>query len=137
MRKIVVSIVLLLGFIMMVQSQTIDIKTKSSISRGKIVYEKYCLTCHQADGGGVPRMNPPIIQTTYVSGSKERLIGIVLKGLNQPIEVNGDEYENPMASHAYLSDLQIADVLTFVRNSFGNKYPAVLPSEVKVVRAKK
>jgi len=123
--------------VFIVQSQTGDVKTKASITRGKIVYNKYCLTCHQADGGGVPRMNPPLIKTEYVAGDKERLIGIVLKGFNQPIEINGEEFSNVMASHAFLTDLEVADVLTYVRNSFGNKYAAITTVEVKSVRSKK
>jgi mono/diheme cytochrome c family protein len=97
---------------------------------------RYCLTCHQADGGGVPRMNPPLTQTEYVNGNKQRLIGIVLNGMNIPLEINGDSYENPMASHAFLKDQQIADVLTYVRSSFGNKSTAITAEEVKAVRAK-
>lgn len=106
------------------------------MGRGKLVYDRYCLTCHQADGGGVPRMNPPVSNTEYVLGNKQRLIGIVLNGLNIPLEINGEEYENPMASHAFLKDQQIADVLTYIRNSFGNKASAVTVAEVKSARAK-
>jgi len=60
----------------------------------------------------------------------------MLKGMNEPIEIEDEEYHNPMPPHAQLSDQQIADVLTFVRNSFGNKASAVTPTEVKSVRAK-
>src|ERR1044071_8301680 len=69
----------------------------SSLAAGKEVYQKYCIACHQKDGGGVPRLNPPLIKTTYVLGDKTRLIQITLKGMNQPIEIDGDEYTNPMA----------------------------------------
>lgn len=137
MNKRIITLGLLVLVVLIVQSQTGDVKTKASIKRGKLVYNKYCLTCHQADGGGVPRMNPPLIKTEYVAEDKERLIGIVLKGFNQPIEINGEEYSNVMASHAFLTDLEVADVLTYVRNSFGNKYAAITPAEVKSVRSKK
>jgi mono/diheme cytochrome c family protein len=56
--------------------------------------------------------------------------------MNIPLEINGDSYENPMASHAFLKDQQIADVLTYVRSSFGNKSTAITAEEVKAVRAK-
>jgi mono/diheme cytochrome c family protein len=104
---------------------------------GKKVYDMYCQACHQADGNGVPRLNPPLVGTVYVTGSKTRLIDIVLKGLSDPLEINGEEYNNPMAAHDFLTDQQIADVLTYVRNSFGNKAGAVSVSEVKKQRAKK
>lgn len=110
---------------------------KASMERGKKVYTTYCLSCHQADGSGVPGLNPPLTGTDWVLGDKKRLINIVLKGMNEPIEVDGDTYENVMASHAFLKDDQIADVLNYVRNSFGNKAAIITPAEVKAVRAKK
>lgn len=137
MKKwIVLCLILVSGMGMMVSSQAGNTQMKATMARGKLVYDRYCLTCHQADGGGVPRMNPPITNTEYVLGNKQRLIGIVLNGLNVPLEINGEEYENPMASHAFLKDQQIADVLTYIRNSFGNKASAVMVAEVKSARAK-
>lgn len=109
---------------------------KQSMLRGKIVYDAYCSSCHQSDGGGVPRMNPPLINTKYVLGDSKQLITIILNGLNTPIEIDGEEYENPMASHSYLTDVQIADVLTFIRNSFGNKASVIQPKEIKLLRIK-
>lgn len=109
----------------------------TSKQRGKKVYDLYCLACHQADGGGVPRMNPPLSKTTYVLGDKKALIKIILNGLDEPIEINGDTYTNVMAPHDFLKDQEIADVLTYVRNSFGNKASLITAAEVKTVRATK
>jgi mono/diheme cytochrome c family protein len=109
---------------------------QASIERGKKVYAEQCLACHQVDGGGVSGMNPPLIKTKWVLGDKSALITIVLKGMNTGVEINGDEYHNIMAAHDFLTDQQIADVLTYVRNSFGNKAKAISPAEVKAVRAK-
>lgn len=108
---------------------------KPSLAKGKVVYTTYCLTCHQADGGGVPNMNPPLIKTQYVLGDKGRLINILLNGLNEEVEINGDTYSNPMPAHDFLKDEDIANVLSFVRNSFGNKASAVTAGEVKKLRA--
>jgi mono/diheme cytochrome c family protein len=110
---------------------------KASMQRGKKVYDTYCLTCHQADGAGVPRMNPPLNKTTYVLGDKKRLINIILKGFNEAVEINGDYYDNPMPAQPQLTDQQIADVLTYIRNSFGNKASIVTVAEVKAMRVKK
>jgi len=88
-----------------------------------------------ADGGGVQNMNPPLTKTTYVLGDKAALIKIVLNGFNEDVEINGNTYSNTMASHADLKDQQIADVLTYVRSSFGNKASAVKVGEVTKVRA--
>lgn len=111
-------------------------QTGGSMENGKKIYTKYCLSCHQADGSGVPKMNPPLIKTTWVLGNKQKLIEVLLKGMNQKIEIDDEEYENVMASHAFLKDQEIADVLTYVRKSFGNKATAVTAAEVKIARAK-
>ncbi|WP_342648342.1 cytochrome c [Mucilaginibacter sp. CSA2-8R] len=103
---------------------------------GKTVYLQNCLTCHQADGGGVPNMNPPLIKTDYVLGDKTRLIKIVLNGFNDRVEIEGEMYNNVMPSLNHLTDKQIADVLTYVRSNFGNKASAVSATEVKKLRGK-
>ena len=107
--------------------------SKQSIEKGKLVYEQYCLTCHQVDGSGVPNLNPPLIKTAFVAGDKKKLISIVLKGLND-VEVNGETYSNPMPPFDFMSDEEIANVLTYVRNSFTNKGSAVTAAEVKASR---
>jgi len=109
---------------------------QASLDRGKQVYLQQCLACHQADAGGVSGMNPPLIKTKWVLGDKTTLVQIVLKGLTGEIEVDGDTYHNVMAPHSELSDQEIADVLTYVRNNFGNKASAVTAAEVKAIRAK-
>lgn len=108
----------------------------AAVTRGKEVYTNVCLACHQADGSGVPNLNPPLIKTPWVLGSKPALVEMVLKGSQGKIEIDGDKFHNTMPSLSYLTDQQIADVLTFVRNSFGNKASLVTPAEVKAVRAK-
>lgn len=109
---------------------------KATMERGKKVYGQYCAPCHQLDGSGVPGLNPPLEKTPHVAGNKTTLIRIILKGLkNTHEEINGETYSNIMAPHGHLTDLQISDVLTYVRNSFGNKASAVTMAEVKRVRA--
>ena len=110
---------------------------KASMDRGQKVYEKVCLSCHMADGGGVPHLNPPLSQTSYVLGDKSKIIYIVLTGMTDRIPIDDEFYSNNMASHKDLSDQQIADVLTYVRNNFGNKASAVTAAEVKAERNKK
>jgi mono/diheme cytochrome c family protein len=106
-----------------------------SMARGKQVYQLQCLACHQVDAGGVQGMTPPLTQTKWVLGDKTALVQIVLTGM-KGVEIDGDAYHNVMAPHSELTDQQIADVLTFVRNSFGNKAKAVTPAEVKAIRVK-
>jgi mono/diheme cytochrome c family protein len=109
---------------------------KASVQRGKKVYETYCLSCHQPDGKGMPKMNPPLTKTKQVLGNKTQLINIILLGLDEEMVINGETYFNPMPSQPHLKDQEIADVLTYVRNSFGNKATMVTVAEVKAARAK-
>jgi mono/diheme cytochrome c family protein len=109
----------------------------ASIKRGQVVYATYCLSCHQADGGGVPNLNPPLIQTSYVLGDKNSLIKIVLKGFQKPVDIDGESYSNNMPALNSLKDQQIADVLTYIRNNFDNKAGSVNPADVKEIRSKK
>lgn len=111
--------------------------TQTTLNKGKLVYMQRCLVCHQTDGGGVPHLNAPLDGASGVkSDDKARLIRIVLKGMNERVELDGEYYSNNMAPLPDLSDQQIADVLTYVRNSWSNKGSAVSAAEVKTVRAK-
>ncbi len=98
-----------------------------------------CFTCHQPTGLGIPGQFPPLVNSDWVLGDKARLIKISLFGLMGEIEVNGVKFNSAMPPPGIppgaLNDQQIADVLTFVRNSWGNSASAVSPSEVTVVRA--
>jgi mono/diheme cytochrome c family protein len=86
------------------------------------------------DGTGAQNMIPPLIKTDYVLGTKADLIKLLLNGLNGEINVNGDIYAGEMPSQALLKDEEIAAVLTYVRNNFGNKGSSVTTSEVRKIR---
>lgn len=118
-------------------AQTKKPASKPTPGPGQQIYEQYCLTCHQVDGSGVPNLNPPLKQTDWVQGDKTRLINVILKGLQEPIEINGETFDNVMPAHDFLSDKEIADVLTFVRSNFGNKADAVTAEDVRKVRGAK
>jgi len=100
--------------------------------------EAHCITCHQADGQGLPAAQfPPIAKSEWVTGSPQRLIRLALHGLMGPIEVNGVKYPGqvPMTAFKGLSDQELAGVLTFVRNSFGNQATPITPAQVAQERA--
>ena len=111
-------------------------------AKGKEIYnrEGYCGTCHRENGEGMPNSGfPPLSKTPFVLGSDEDLIKIVLKGLQGPMEVNGKKYDGqvPMTPfEGLLNDDEVAAVLSYVRNSFGNKASVVSPEKVKMVREK-
>jgi mono/diheme cytochrome c family protein len=109
--------------------------TDSSIARGEKIFTHYCLSCHQSDGSGVPQLNPPLKNTPYVLGDEKRLISIVMNGFSEGVEINGESYTNPMPPFGTaLNDAEIADVLTYVRNSFGNKAGEISVDQVKSLR---
>jgi mono/diheme cytochrome c family protein len=105
------------------------------MKRGEAVYADACLVCHQTDGSGVPMMFPPIKGSEIVAGNHEKLIKIVLNGMSGPVEIKGDKYDSEMPPQRdNLSDKQIADLLTYIRNSFGNKGDTIKEDEVAVIR---
>lgn len=103
--------------------------------KGRNIYEQHCLACHQADGSGVPGLAPPLIKGAFVEGDPERLIKILLHGL-EGVEINGESYANPMPAFDHMTDEEMADVLTYVRNNFTNKAEPITAEHVNQVRKK-
>ncbi len=95
-----------------------------------------CQACHGPDGKGVPNLGPPLAGSDWVHGPPENLIRIQLRGLTGPIKINGLEYTfaAPMPAQAFQADEQIAAVLTYIRNSFGNAAPPVITEMVTALR---
>ena len=114
---------------------------QASIAAGKGIYMATCFACHQATGLGVPSAFPPLVGTPYIIEDDRRLVAIVLKGIVGAITVDGKVYAtgmpNPMLTFPQLKDdKNVADVLNYVRNSFGNKNErALTPDLVGKVRA--
>ncbi|MGL5018149.1 MAG: PVC-type heme-binding CxxCH protein, partial [Luteolibacter sp.] len=99
--------------------------------------EAHCATCHQPDGKGIDPAFPPLANSDWVTGNPDRLIKLTLHGMMGPFEMNGKKYNGLVPMSAFggmLNDTEIAAVLTYVRNSFGNKAPAVQPTDVTSVR---
>jgi mono/diheme cytochrome c family protein len=112
-----------------------DPQLDESIKRGKEAYVLYCQNCHLEDGQGMPETNPPLAKADYIKKPAKTLIGIILKGQSDEVVVNGKKYNAIMPAQEYLTDDQIADVLNYVRNSWGNKIPgAITPAMVKGLR---
>lgn len=103
------------------------------VNKGKGVYTKTCITCHQATGAGIPGAFPPLAKSDYLNADVNRAIKQVIKGSNAPITVNGKKYTTAMPPQA-LSDQQIADVLTYVYSSWGNNKKVVTLAMVKAQR---
>ena len=137
MQRIYITFVFVLLFIAGASAQTNTKLLAASVARGKTVYLQRCMVCHQADGGGVPKLNAPLDGSTAVNGANiAKLVKNIVKGLNDRIEIDGELYENAMPAASDLTDAQIADVLTFIRSSWSNKAGPVTALQVKQIRTK-
>ena len=118
---------------------TSSIQAQDALSRGQTVYMQVCFACHQPTGLGLPGMFPPLAGSDWVAAKKpHRMIRMVLHGLTGPVTINGKPFATPAPlmppQGAALSDTQIADVLTYVRDAYGNKASAVTPEQVAAIR---
>ena len=105
------------------------------IEKGKQVYMGLCFACHQPDGKGLPGAFPPLAASDFMLADRDRAIRIVLRGLTGPVTVNGKPINSVMPpQEAILTDGQIADVLTYVFNSWGNTGDAFTTAKVKAIR---
>jgi nitrite reductase (NO-forming) len=111
-----------------------NITQEIQMERGKQVFLTSCFACHMANGEGLPGIFPPLAASDYLKADKNRAIRAVARGLSGPITVNGKPYNNMMPPQQ-LDDAQIADVLTYVMNSWGNDYGAVTLDDVKRARS--
>lgn len=110
-------------------------KLSESIKRGKEVYTLYCQSCHMEDGKGTPDINPPVAKADYLKKPAKTLINVILNGQSGEVIVNKKKYNSNMPPQPYLTDEQIADVINYVRNSWGNKIPGTItPAMVKALR---
>ena len=114
-------------------------EAKKQYLAGQEIYfrEGHCVTCHQPNGQGLDPAFPSIANSIWVTEDAERLIKISLYGLMGPLEVNGKKYDGSVPMTPFggmLNDAEIASVLTYVRNSFGNQADPIQPDQVKKVR---
>ena len=106
-----------------------------SIANGKTVYTNNCMNCHMEDGKGLEGAFPPVAKSDYLKRPSKDLIAVILKGQSGEIKVNGVVYNGMMPAQDYLSDQEIADVLNYINNSWGNKnLKPILPAQVKPLR---
>jgi nitrite reductase (NO-forming) len=105
------------------------------VEKGKQVYMGLCFACHQPDGKGLPGAFPALASSDYMLADRERAIRIILKGMTGPVTVNGKTINSAMPpQEAVLTDQQVADVLTYVFNSWGNQGEAFSSDQVKTIR---
>ena len=104
--------------------------------KGRKTYDRVCSPCHSADAKGIPSFSPALSGSKIVLGPSNNLIRVMLKGSAELKNYPGHNNKNEMPAQADLKDRRIANLLTYVRNNFGNKAAAITADEVKLVRAK-
>ena len=104
------------------------------LANGERLFVAQCSACHQVDGQGLNGAFPPLAKSDYIAEDPMRAVHAVLNGLSGPVTVNGVEYNAVMPNLGHLSDSDVADVVTYVLNSFGNEGGAVSAAEVTAVR---
>lgn len=109
---------------------------KDSMLKGLEIYSSFCISCHMQNGEGISGAFPPLAKSDYLMKDRERSIHQVIFGVEGEIEVNGETYYGMMQPTG-LNDEQVANVLNYVRNSWGNKdLKVITKEEVAKVRAK-
>jgi len=101
----------------------------SSIAQGQQVYQTHCANCHRRSGKGLGKKYPPLAQSDYLLSDPDRAIRVIWFGLEGPIEVNGQTYDEAMAA-VELTEQEVADVMNYILHAWGNGGPIVAPERV-------
>ena len=115
-----------------ITSQSFSQSSNASIQNGQDVYASYCISCHMENGNGLENAFPSLVKTGNL-GDKNKLVKIILQGMRGPIVVKGSKFDAEMAG-VDLSDKEVADVINYIRNSWGNKAPLMQTSEVPAAK---
>jgi nitrite reductase (NO-forming) len=105
------------------------------IKAGEALFNGTCSVCHQSNGAGIPNVFPPLAKSDYLNADTVRAAGVVLNGLSGPVTVNGAVYDSVMPPMSQLNDDEVANILTYVMNSWGNSGGQLSAADVAKVRA--
>lgn len=97
-----------------------EIKRDQYYAEGYQLYTTYCANCHQADGQGMASLYPPLKASEFLN-NKKNFICITKNGMAGEIQVNGKTYNRPMPANPRLTDIEIAEIVTYVYNTWGNE----------------
>ena len=135
MRSVIVSSIfafLLIAMMVISCQDSEKIDQANYMSNGKDIYINKCQTCHGTNGEGLGKLAPPLTDTAFLKKYKPQLACFIKNGLHEPLLINGQLYDEKMPGFDTMTDFDIAQVLVFVTNSFGNKqgmYPYPLVSK--------
>jgi mono/diheme cytochrome c family protein len=122
-NKLVYFILLAIAFTSMIQScqNETSINFKRYYVNGKGIYEKNCQNCHGSDGKGLGTLYPPLTDSTYLKLNRNKLACIIRNGQTGTVKINNIPYVGIMPGNETLADIDIAQVIVYISNSFGNK----------------
>jgi len=115
--------------------ETGKLTKQQQIDAGAVLFKGTCSVCHQESGQGMAGVFPPLARSDFLMADRVRAIGVVLNGLSGEVTVNGQTYHSVMPPMSQLNDDEVANILTFVMNSWGNQGPAVSRGDVARVSA--
>ncbi len=134
MRKYIIHSIFLFTVIAIIIScqnqETIDLQ--NYLSNGKDIYKTKCQNCHGENGEGLGKLAPPLTDSVFLKNNKNRLACIIKNGISERIMINGKEYQEKMPAFPELADIDVAQVMVYITNSFGNNQGFVPYSEVSV-----
>lgn len=108
-----------------------QIKFQKYLIQGRDIYLTNCASCHQKDGKGLRKLIPPLAGSDYLKKFQNESAQLIKKGATRNITVNGVNYKPTMPAHEHLTDLEIAEVLTYINNSWGNEFGFVDSKKVE------
>ncbi len=109
---------------------------QDQINAGKSLFNGTCSVCHQSNGAGLPGVFPPLAKSDYLNADPKRAAGLVLHGMSGKVNVNGKEYNSVMPPMNQLNDDEVANIMTYVLNSWDNKGGKITSDEVKAMRVR-
>jgi nitrite reductase (NO-forming) len=118
-------------------AKTGDLTVDEQIDAGKALFAGTCSTCHQPEGQGMEGVFPPLAKSDYIAADPKRVATAILHGLVGPVTVNGKDYNSNMPPMSQLTDDEVANISTYVLNSWGNPGGRVTKEEAAAIRAQK
>ena len=116
-------------------AKTGDLTVEDQVKAGEALFAGTCSTCHQAQGQGMPGVFPPLAGSDYIAADPKRVPSVILHGLVGKVTVNGKEYNSNMPPMSQLTDDEVANISTYVLNSWGNPGGHVTKAEAAALRA--
>ncbi|HEY9559692.1 MAG TPA: cytochrome c [Anseongella sp.] len=108
-----------------------EILKKKYIAEGMVLYRSQCQNCHQIDGTGFEKLIPPLTDTLYLRQHRDQLACFIRYGMTDPVTIHGQVYDQPMMANDRLTEMEIAEILTYVTNAFGNSQEMFTIGEVR------